>query len=327
METVGREPKRVPIVGIVVLHWGSHEATEACLESIRGAAYPAVRIFLVDNAGSLNDAIAHRVAPVRVQVLRPPQNLGFAEGCNRGMAAALEAGVDYVFLLNNDAVVSRHCLDHLVSVARSTPGAGVLSPQIAFREATDRVWYRGGKFSLWGLGPRHSGWRGRVDTKRSPADVDYATGCAMLIDAAVIRKVGAFDVRFFAYCEDVDFSVRARRAGFRVLVVPAALVHHSTTYTDRRRTERVYYSIRNLIEVMRMHARWYHWIGFIPAFAVQWVGFLVLLACWHRQPALLAAMGRGLYDGLRKRLGESATVGTWGSEIEPLDRTKEIGRR
>jgi GT2 family glycosyltransferase len=318
------EARAAPPVGIVVLHWRTREATEACLESIRAATYPAARVFLVDNARALDDGIAERVAPVPVEILRPPRNLGFAEGCDVGIAAALRSGVEYVFLLNNDAVVNRHCLDHLVSVARSTPGAGLLSPQIA-RQEDNMVWYRGGEFSLWGRGPRHSGWRQRVDTERPPVSVDYATGCAMLIDAAVIRQVGAFDARLFAYCEDVDLSLRARQAGYRVLVVPAALVHHATTYSDGRRSQRVYYTIRNLLEVMRKHARWYHWMGFLPAFAVQWAGFFVLLACRHRQLGLAAAVGRGILDGARGRLGERPSAPSQSSDIDRRDRAKEAG--
>jgi GT2 family glycosyltransferase len=267
-----------------------------------------VCVFVVDNARSLDGAIAERTAPMTVEILRPPRNLGFAEGCGWGIAAALNTDVDYIFLLNNDAVVRRHCLETLVEVARRTPRAGILSPQIAFQESPDQVWYRGGEFSLWGRGPRHTDWRRRVETGRPPTDVDYATGCAMLIDPAVIHTVGAFDARLFAYCEDVDFSLRARRAGFRVLVVPAALVHHGTTYTDARRAQRVYYSVRNLLEVMRKHARWYNWIGFIPAFAVQWVAFFMLLACRHRDWVLVMAVGRGLRDGVRGRLGEVECV-------------------
>jgi len=291
-------------VGIIILHWGSREATKTCLESLKKATYTSVRVFLVDNAGSLDYAIDELASPLAIQILRPPRNLGFAEGCDWGIGAALEAGVQYIFLLNNDAVVSVRCLEILVSVARSTPRAGILSPQIAFQEAADTVWYGGGEFSLWGRGPRHTGWRQPVDTHRAPADVDFATGCAMLIDPAVIRTVGAFDARLFAYCEDLDFSLRARRAGFRVLVVPAALVHHSATYTDRRRAQRVYYSTRNLIEVMRKHAKWYHWIAFIPAFAVQWVGFFTLFSSWRRQWTVIGAIGLGLLDGVRGRLGE-----------------------
>jgi GT2 family glycosyltransferase len=300
----------VPVVGIVVLHWGAREATEACLESLRKTACPKISVFLVDNARSLDEGTAHRAAPLAVEILRPPRNLGFAEGCNWGIAAALGAGVDYIFLLNNDAVVRPSCLDTLVSVARSTPKAAILSPQIAFQEAADKVWYRGGEFSPWGRGPRHIGWRQRVEINRPPTDVDYATGCAMLIDPAVIHAVGAFDVRLFAYCEDLDFSLRVRRAGFRALVVPAALVYHGTTYSDQRRAQRVYYSIRNLLEVMRKHARWYHWLGFAPAFAVRWVGFFLLLACWRRQWGLVRAVSRGLLDGVYGRLGELGRVRT-----------------
>src|SRR5262249_35655324 len=119
-----------------------------------------------------------------------------------------------------------------------------------------------------------------------------------------VRRSPCFRDRLFAYCEDVDFSLRRVRAGFRALVVPAALVHHGTTYTDQRRAQRVYYSIRNLIEVMRKHARWYHWIGFVPAFAVQWVAFFVFLACWRRQWGLIRAVSRGLLDRFRGCLGE-----------------------
>ena len=303
MRTDAPTLKPAPVVGIVVLHWGPLEATEACLRSLQRTTYPAVRVFLVDNARSLDPTTAELAAPLVIDILRPPRNLGFAEGCGWGIKAALDAGVEYIFLLNNDAMVSRDCLEILVSVAKNTPGVGILSPQIAFQDAVDIVWYGGGEFSPWGRGPRHTGWRQRVDIDRPPADVDYATGCAMLIDPTVIQRVGAFDTRLFAYCEDVDFSLRARRAGFRVLVVPAALVHHGTTYTERRRAQRVYYSIRNLIEVMRKHALWYHWIGFVPAFAVQWVGFFLLLACWRRQWGLIPAVGRGLLDGVRGRLG------------------------
>src|SRR5215468_10643727 len=174
--------KPVPVVGVVVLHWGSPRTTEACLRSLQRSMYPAVRVFLIDNARSLDPTTAELAAPLAIDILRPPRNLGFAEGCGWGIAAALEAKVDYIFLLNNDAVVSRHCLETLVAVARLNPPAGILSPQIACQESPDQVWYRGGEFSLWGLGPRHTGARRRVETELPPTDVDYATGCAMLIN-------------------------------------------------------------------------------------------------------------------------------------------------
>ena len=84
----------------------------------------------------------------------------------------------------------------------------------------------------------------------------------MLIRPAVIQRVGPFDREFFAYCEDLDLSVRARRAGFRVFFVPTSLVYHDVSDEPRRAALRIYYSTRNLIEVMRKHAPWYKWFSF-----------------------------------------------------------------
>jgi hypothetical protein len=137
----------------------------------------------------------------------------------------------------------------------------------------------------------------------SPREVDYATGCAMLIRPAVIRSVGSLDSRFFAYCEDLDFSLRARDAGFKVLVVPQARVLHAAADRDQL-SRSIYYSTRNLLEVIRRHGAWYHWLGIVPNFLVRWVGFFSALACVRGRPALLRALASGVVDFARGRLGE-----------------------
>ncbi len=111
-----------------------------------------------------------------------------------------------------------------------------------------------------------------MNIHRPPEEVVFATGCAMLIDPAVIRAVGSFDSRLFAYCEDLDLSLRARKAGFKILVVPASVVYHAVAHGDQRLWPRIYYSTRNLLEVMRKHAAWYHWVSFVPNFLVRWQG-------------------------------------------------------
>ena len=116
-----------------------------------------------------------------------------------------------------------------------------------------KVWYQGGRFSLWSGIPvqarRHS-----AREIGQPRDVDYGTGCAMLLRRATIQQVGSFDVRFFAYCEDLDLSIRARKAGFRVVYVPTSIVYHDVAEGSSPSALRVYYSTRNLIEVMRKHS-------------------------------------------------------------------------
>lgn len=312
--TVGAPPAP-PLIGVVVLHWGAAAVTARCLESLGRVSYPRMRLFVVDNAGDFDVAGSAANGGPPVHVLRPGRNLGFAEGSTRGVEAALAEGADYVLLLNNDVVVEPDFLGRLVTEARAA-GAGLACPQITFFHEPDRAWYAGGGFSLWLGLPRHAGWRRAVRRHGKPREVGFVTGCAMLIDPRVIAAVGGFDARLFIYCEDLDLSLRARRAGFRLLFVPEAVVHHAVG-RDGHLPRRLYYSTRNLLEVMRRHAGWYHWLTFVPSFAVGWVGYFALVACRRREPALLAALGLGAADFLRGRFGEQAARHTLAAARRP----------
>jgi GT2 family glycosyltransferase len=293
-------------MAVVILHWGARAITARCLQSLRAAAWPGPgTVLVVDNTTSLDEEVAACAAPLDVQILRPPRNLGFAEGCTLGMSVAFENGADFVLLLNNDAVADPDFLGPLVKAASDHADAGLVSPQIVHLNRPHEGWYQGGTFSLW-TGIPVQGHRRRVlAADQPPREVDYATGCAMLIRPAVIERVGSFDPEFFAYCEDLDLSIRARRAGFRVLLVPASLVYHDVSDEPSRAALRIYYSTRNLMEVMRKHAPWYKWFSFGVNFLARWVGFFVVLALVRGQPRDLTALVRGLLDFARRRLGPS----------------------
>jgi GT2 family glycosyltransferase len=262
-------------------------------------------VLVVDNTGHLDDAAATHAAPLDVEILRPGRNLGFSDGCTFGLSLALQKGADFALLLNNDVVVDRHFLAPLVSAATQVGEAGLFSPHIVHMAQPEKAWYQGGRFSLWSGIPVQKPRRRATVLDGPPRDVDYATGCAMLIRPAVIRRVGSFDPAFFAYCEDLDLSIRARRAGFRVLFVPASVVYHDVTDEPGRASLRIYYSTRNLLEVMRKHAAWYHWPGFGVNFVTRWLGFFTLLALVRGQPGSLRALTRGMTDFARRKFGES----------------------
>ena len=293
-----------PDVAVVILHWGATETTVRCLQSLRDAAWPGRgTVLVVDNTGRLDDEAAKLAAPLEVEILRPERNLGFSDGCTFGLSSALQKGAGFVLLLNNDVVVDPGFLGPLVRAASEVSDAGLLSPQILHMGRPGKAWYQGGTFSLWSGIPRQGHRRRAMPLGCRPREVDYATGCAMLIRPAVIRRVGSFDRELFAYCEDLDLSIRARRAGFRVLFVPASLVYHDVSDEPRRAALRIYYSTRNLIEVMRKHAPWYKWFSFGVNFLARWVGFFVVLALVRGQPRYLTALVRGMVDFARRRLG------------------------
>jgi GT2 family glycosyltransferase len=305
-------------VAVVILHWGAAETTTRCLASLEAAAWPGRRtVLVIDNAGCLDVDVVGPTPPLEIEILRPHRNLGFCDGAALGLSSAMQKGADFVLLLNNDVVVDRDFLGHLLRVARRFGDAGLVSPQIVQMQDRSHAWYQGGRFSLWS-GIPVQGHRRRVLAPDAPdREVEYATGCAMLVRPDVIRRVGTFDPRFFAYCEDLDLSIRARDAGFRVLFAPASVVYHDVSEDSGRVSLRIYYSTRNLIEVMRKHAAWYHWVGFVANFLPRWLGFFAVLAIMRRRPRYLTALIRGIVDVARRRLGQSA----WPDDARAADAT------
>ena len=302
--TAGDEPGVVAHVAVIVLHWGSADVTSRCLHSLSRARFSGKQtVFLIDNARALGGDFARDVTGLDIDLRRPSRNLGFAAGCAWGISLAMDAGADFILLLNNDTIVEPLFLDHLVAEASRAPTSALVCPRILSTGSPSRPWYLGGAFSLWSGIPIQSRGTRRSGPANAVQEVDYATGCVMLIKPSLIRTIGSFDASFFAYCEDLDLSLRATDAGFKILFVPQALVRHDVADRDRLSLS-IYYSTRNLLEVMRRRAAWYHWLVFMPNFLVRWVAFFVLLGAARCRPDYIRALAEGIADFARGSLGE-----------------------
>ena len=236
----GREAKRdraaaagaasAPRVAAVVVTFRAEDAqiTADCLRSLRESDHPALEIVLVDN-GSPPAPIERLTEEFPEAVLvRTGENLGFTGGNNRGMAAALERGCEYVLLLNNDTVVRPDCVSRLVEAAAAEPRVGAVGAKIVYLDDPGRIWFGGGEFSptrLLGL-HRQEGEPDRDPQPRGAEEVTFLTGCCMLIPAAALREVGGFEEDFFAYVEDVELCHRLRSSGYRLIYQPAARLAH-----------------------------------------------------------------------------------------------------
>jgi GT2 family glycosyltransferase len=151
----------------------------------------------------------------------------------------LGIGVDYVFLLNDDTEVARDLLSVLVAEAERQASIGIIGPKICYFDRPDVIWSAGGSVDAYGQ-PCHLG----TDAADHPSDasvhdVDYVTGCGMLVKRAVIETVGTLDERFFAYFEETEWCARAQRAGFRVVYAPNARMWHKIDM-DVRTTSPLY---------------------------------------------------------------------------------------
>ena len=247
-----------PHVAVVVLVLNRRDDTIQCLRSLERVRWHRLSLIVVDNGSTDGTAEAVRTTFPEVEVIRSEENVGFSDGNNIGIRAALEAGADYVMLLNNDTLVDEGAIEALVGEAQRRPDVGAVCPLIHYVDPPDRIWYAGARFDPRAVhNGRHTGY-GERDTGQyhSVREIGRATGAAMLVPREVIEQVGYLDGRLFIQVEDVDWSLRMRAAGYRILFVPQALVSHRVAMTSggERAPMTAYYEMRNTLFVSSWHA-------------------------------------------------------------------------
>lgn len=230
-------------ISIIIVHYNSDADTKKCLESLAAVELTNAKLttIVIDNGSREPFQVPKKLSNLNVDLVRSESNLGFTGGNNLGIRHALdEHQPDFVVLLNNDTYVDPKFLQQLYRHAEAHPECGLICPKIYFgkgREyhagsytAAERgnvIWYAGGSIDWPNLLAFHRGVdevdRGHLDQLQRS---DFATGCCVLIRREVIEKIGLLDERFFLYFEDVDYSLRARRAGYEIGVCTASKVWH-----------------------------------------------------------------------------------------------------
>jgi len=209
-----------PLIVAVVLNWNSADETLSCVQSLLGQSYPNLQVLVVDNA-SFDGAIERvRDEFPQVHVLQLERNTGYAGGNNAGIRKALVLGADQVLILNSDVILDPPAVE-LLSQAMGS-GVAVAGPTVYDMDTPARVQSAGCLRREWS-----STFRVLDDVPESASrGVDYVAGCALLMSRAAVESVGLFDDSLFAYCEEVDWCLRAGQRGYRVVHVPAARVWH-----------------------------------------------------------------------------------------------------
>lgn len=248
---------------LIILHYKGEDDTKACLDSLRDSKMQNIDLSLIVVANNPSASLVsdmHTVYP-EFTLIENKENVGFAEGNNIGIRKALELQCEYIVLLNNDTLVSPDIISKLVTHANSQDSIGLISPKIYFAKGYEYhrerykedergkvIWYGGGKIDWQNVYASHDGVDevdiGQYDKIR---DTDFATGCCMLIKKSVVEKIGFFDRKYFLYFEDVDYSIRAKKNGFRVLYFPkACLWHKNASSSDKPGSSiHMYYQTRN----------------------------------------------------------------------------------
>lgn len=319
-----------PRVVVVVLTWNGLDDLTTCLESFTCVEYPNYEVLVVDN-GSEDDTIAvvRRRFPW-ANLIENGSNLGYVGGNNVGMRHALERGADYVFILNNDTKMTPNVLSQLVHVMQSDPRIAITGVKNLLMADPTKTW---AKYGVLNWGPMLSALVGRYapDTpEESPKDVDWVIGNGCMMSRQALERIGLFDENFFQVHEDIDWCMRARALGYRVVYLDDAAIHHkgagSADLTKAVQFSYGYFLGRNPILFARKYATPVQWVKLLTMMGAG-VVVRILLTTVMRGAVAIGGQRRfvlGLIDGFSGRLRpELAIVRTQGS----TDRASRIVAR
>lgn len=255
-----------PNIHAIMLNWNQLNDTVDCIASLKESSMP-VHIIVLDQSSEDGSGVVLRNMyrdDAQVTVVLNDQNYGFAEGMNIGIRHALAMGAEMVLLINNDTIVHRDCVALLVQALESNIQVGAAGPSILYHSQPDKLWATGGRFSLLKMGVimlAKNKYLREINDKI--ASVTFLTGCALLLPASTIARVGLLDSTYFFYVEDIDYSLRLRQAGLQLAYVPSAKVWHKVfDIAENRTSPYVLYHIgRSYVMMLRKRfppvLRWY----------------------------------------------------------------------
>lgn len=302
----------LPRVAIVILTWNNSIDTLECLDSVGQLAYPHVHIIVVDNGSTDGSVDRIRARYPALDLLALDSNLGYAAGNNLGLQRALELQADYILILNNDTLVAPDLLSRLIELAEASPRIGMLGPLMYCAEPRDRI-FAAGSIVRWRRGDtQNRGMFQPVEMQArwtKPEAVDYIAGCCVMVRRSCLSAIGLLPTEYYLNYEDTEWGLNARRAGFEVWYVPAAVIWHKvSTSLGRHSALNTYYMTRNGLMFFWRNAST---IGRWPLVIRLMIQSLWTLLVWSIRPRyrsdkyrlLRTAKWLALRDFLRGRVG------------------------
>lgn len=301
-------------VSIVIVNWNGLMDTTECLESLQKIDYPNYEVVVVDNGSDGNDVqmLQNRFGDY-IHLIRNDRNYGGCGGYNIGVRYVLEnSNADYILILDNDTVVIPEFLTEMVEVFKADSSIGIASAIIYYYDIPDQFVFWWEKIDLWKLDMvmtlglivdvikrkvfgMNGISRGLSDSVKEVEGVCF--WCA-LFKRKCIETVGSFVEEYRGF-ETIDYSIRSRKSGYKIVQVPKAKVWHK--FRSAKRIDGVfqYYGCRGLFRFMKKHAtKWQYRCFLFQFFSVHlWLATIYYLV-WHHRPRAFWGFCKGVRDGL-----------------------------
>jgi GT2 family glycosyltransferase len=241
-----------PLVSIITLNWNSAKVTCELLTSINeNNSYENIEVIVVDNASSSDPSQLFQSVYPTARIIINKENLGFSGGNNVGIKAALG---EYLFIVNNDTEFTHGLIESLLKVFQKNSDAGIVCPKFHYYFNKGIIEYAG--YNPVNIFTGRNGMIGSGELDKGQYNVlsktNYAHGGAMLVSKKAIEKVGLMPQEFFLYYEELDWSVKFKKAGYTIYFQPEALIYHKESMTTGKSSPmKTFYLTRNRILFMR----------------------------------------------------------------------------
>ena len=221
--------KNNPKISIIIVHFFGIDYLINCLDSVFKSDYSDFEVIVVFNGNKDSSyEIVKQKFPQVITVLNK-KNLGFAKANNQAIKTS---SGELVFLLNDDTVIHPKLISALSEKLVNSDEIGIVGPKIYYADEPSKIWFAGGVVDWKKQESYHLGRN--VDDKNwedAEKEVDFITGCALIIKKEAIDKIGLLDERFFTFYEDADWCLRAKKSGYKVVYVPFGGVWHHKSAT------------------------------------------------------------------------------------------------
>lgn len=227
------------LYSIIIINYKTPQLTSDCIQSLLKVIPSDSEIIVVDN-GSEDDSlqIIENTFGSTIKLISGERNLGFAGGNNLGAKAA---SGHYLIFLNSDTIIENDFITPCIKILEENQHIGIIAPRLKLADGNFQKAAYGRFPALWKLLTQQ--------TKRELAlsdgdytEVDWVSGCALIIPRELFDKIGGWDENFFLYYEDVDLCRRVHEAGFTCAIAHEAdIIHLGGRSADNNSIKQYYY--------------------------------------------------------------------------------------
>jgi hypothetical protein len=225
------------VLALIVTYNGENYI-EDCLKSLLQQTI-SIDILVVDNASEDRTRKIIDEYFTNVKLINVGYNSGFAHANNIGLKYAIDENYDYVLMINEDTIAEKTLVSELIKNANNNTAT---IPKIFSDPFKKTIWYAAGNIDFKTC--KASNVQDEYRYTDQCLNVNFMTGCCMLLHTAIIKKVGFFDEDFFMYYEDTDLSLRMYENGINMIYVPSTSIWHRIQ-NRRFRPYQMYYIMRN----------------------------------------------------------------------------------